>query len=48
LQNKNVATNIGKASAALSIGGVTYEQTLGLMTAITEINRNGAKTARGE
>ena len=47
VSSADLATNIGKASAALSIGGVTYEETLGMMTAITEINRNGAKSARG-
>lgn len=47
VSSADLATNIGKASAALAIGGVTYEQTLGMMTAITEINRNGAKSARG-
>lgn len=31
----------------MAIGGVEYEQTLGMMTAITEIQRSGAKAARG-
>lgn len=47
VSSADLATNIGKASAALSIGGVEFEQTLGMLTAITEINRSGAKSARG-
>lgn len=29
VSSADLATNIGKASAALAIGGVTYEETLG-------------------
>ena len=31
----------------MATGNVTYEQSVGLMTAMTEITRNGAKSARG-
>lgn len=31
----------------MAIGNVTYEQSIGLMTAMTEITRNGAKASRG-
>lgn len=47
VSSADIATNIGKASAALATGNVTYEQSVGLMTAMTEITRNGAKSARG-
>lgn len=47
VSSADIATNIGKASAALATGNVTYEQSIGLMTAMTEITRNGAKSARG-
>lgn len=47
VSSADIATNIGKASAAMATGNVTYEQTVGLMTAMTEITRNGAKSARG-
>lgn len=47
MSSADIATNIGKASAAMATGNVTYEQTVGLMTAMTEITRNGAKSARG-
>ena len=46
VSSADLATNIGKASAALAVGGNTYEQTLGLLTSITEINRNGSRSAR--
>ena len=46
VSSADLATNIGKASAALAVGGNTYEETLGLMTSITEINRNGSRSAR--
>lgn len=47
VSSADIATNIGKASAALANGNVTYEQSIGLMTGMTEITRNGAKAARG-
>jgi TP901 family phage tail tape measure protein len=47
VSSADIATNIGKASAAMATGNVTYEQSIGLMTAMTEITRNGAKSARG-
>ena len=47
VSSADIATNIGKASAALATGNVTYEQSIGLMTAMTEVTRNGAKSARG-
>lgn len=47
VSSADIATNIGKASAAMSTGNVTYEQSIGLLTAMTEITRNGAKGARG-
>lgn len=47
ISSYDLATNIGKASAAMSAGGNTYEQTLAMMTGITEITRSGSKAARG-
>lgn len=47
VSSADIATNIGKASAAMATGNITYEQGIGLMTAMTEITRNGAKSARG-
>lgn len=47
VSSADLATNIGKASAALSVGNNTYEETLGLMTGIVEITRQGSRAARG-
>lgn len=47
VSSSDLANNLGKVSAALSIGGVSFEETLGLMTAITEITRNSSTAARG-
>ena len=46
VSSADLANNLGKASAAMALGNNTYEQALSLMTAITEINRSGAKSAR--
>lgn len=48
VSSTDLATNIGKASAALVVGDNTMEESLGLMTAIVEITRNGAKASRGD
>lgn len=48
VSSTDLATNIGKASAALAVGDNTMEESLGLMTAIIEITRNGAKASRGD
>lgn len=47
VSSADLATNIGKASAALAAGGNTYEDVLALMTGIVEITRSGAKASRG-
>ena len=47
VSSADLATNIGKASAALAVGNNTYEETLALMTGIVEITRSGTKAARG-
>ena len=47
VSSSDLATNIGKASAALAVGNNTYEESLALMSGIVEITRNGAKAARG-
>ena len=47
VSSADLATNIGKASAALAVGNNTYEESLSLMAGIVEITRNGAKAARG-
>lgn len=46
VSSADLANNIGKASSAMALGNNTYEQSLAMMTAMTEINRSGAKSAR--
>lgn len=48
VSSADLANNLGKASAALAVGGNTYEDVLALMTGGTEIVRSGAKVARGK
>ena len=47
VSSADLATSIGKASAAMAVGNNSYEETLALLTGITEITRNGSKAARG-
>ena len=42
----DIANNLGKASSAAKNAGMSYEQLIGVMTGMTEINRNAAKSAR--
>ena len=46
VSSADLANNIGKASAAMALGNNTYEQSLAMLTAITEITRSGARSAR--
>lgn len=43
----DLINNLGNVSAALSTSGNSWEETLGLMTAGTEVVRNAAKVSRG-
>lgn len=47
VSSSDLANNLGKVSSALAVGGVSFEETLGMMTAITEITRNSSTAARG-
>ena len=42
-----LATNLGNMSAVMSQTGATFEQSLGMLTAITEVTRNASKASRG-
>ena len=46
VSSSDISNNIGKASAALATGNTTYEQSIGLMTAGTEVVRNASRVAR--
>lgn len=45
VSSADLANAIGNVSSTMAAGDTTYEQTLGLMTAITEITRNSNKSA---
>lgn len=45
VSSAELATAIGKVSSTMAAGDTTYEQTLGMLTAITEITRNSSKAA---
>lgn len=45
VSSAELATAIGKVSSTMAAGETTYEQTLGMLTAITEITRNSSKAA---
>lgn len=47
VSSADIATNLGKASAVMANAGNSFEQMIGLMTAGTEITRNGSKVANG-
>lgn len=42
-----LATNLGNMSAVMSQTGASFEQSLGMLTAITEVTRNASKASRG-
>lgn len=46
MSSSDLSQSIGNASAALGVGNVTFEETLGLLTAGTEITRNSNKVSR--
>ena len=41
-----LAQNLGNMSAAMATGNNTFDQSLGMLTAMTEITRNAAKGSR--
>lgn len=46
VSSSDLSQSIGNASSAMAVGNVTYEETLGLLTAGTEITRNSNKVSR--
>ena len=42
-----IATNLGNMSAVMSQTGASFEESLGMLTAITEVTRNSSKASRG-
>jgi TP901 family phage tail tape measure protein len=45
VSSADLATSIGKVSSTMAASGTTYQETLGLLTAITEITRDAGKAA---
>ena len=42
-----LATNLGNMSAVMAQTGASFEESLGMLTAITEVTRNASKASRG-
>ena len=47
VSSAQLANSLGIVSSALSVGGHSFEEVVGLMTAGTEVTRNASKVARG-
>ena len=47
VSSADLAGSIGNVSSALSVGGNSFEEVLGLLTAGTEVVRNASKVSRG-
>lgn len=47
VSSADIANNLGKSSALLSGAGVSFEESLGLLTAGTEITRNASRVSNG-
>lgn len=47
VSSADLANNLGKVSATLHANNVGYEESLGMLTAITEITRNASTASRG-
>lgn len=47
MSSADIANNLGNMSAVMAQTGATFEQSLGMLTAITEVTRNASKASRG-
>ena len=47
VSSADIAGNLGNMSAVMSQTGATFEEALGMLTAITEVTRNASKASRG-
>ena len=47
VSSAQLATNLGNMSAVMSQTGASFEESLGMLTAITEVTRNASKASRG-
>ena len=47
VSSADIAGSLGNMSAVMSQTGATFEEALGMLTAITEVTRNASKASRG-
>ena len=47
VSSADLANNLGNMSAVMAQTGASFEQSLGMLTAITEVTRNASKASRG-
>ena len=47
VSSADLANNLGNVSAVMSQTGASFEESLGMLTAITEVTRNASKASRG-
>lgn len=48
VSSADLANNLGNMSAVMSQTGNSFEQSLGMLTAVTEVTRNASKASRGK
>lgn len=47
VSSADLANNLGNMSAVMAQTGASFEESLGMLTAITEVTRNASKASRG-
>lgn len=47
VSSADLANNLGNVSAVMAQTGASFEESLGMLTAITEVTRNASKASRG-
>lgn len=47
MSSADIANNLGNMSAVMAQTGSSFEESLGMLTAITEVTRNASKASRG-
>ena len=47
VSSADIANNLGNMSAVMAQTGASFEESLGMLTAITEVTRNASKASRG-
>lgn len=47
VSSADLANNLGNMSAVMAQTGASFEQSLGMLTSITEVTRNASKASRG-